>query len=338
MSNKSVVIQTSIPASHLGYSPELGAVVSKSIRVDGDIVVLDENGLASIGLVGKRAYLYLGTDAEKIVEGEQGTEGDLHIRDTAGRDVFSFDGKTATLSIGKQGHGGTILLLDDNGREVFKVDPGKAALYVGNSGNEGDVIVRNAAGVETLKLDGEHCATSVRNAAGTETLKLDGEQCAIIVRNAAGAEMIKLDGKVGDVLLLGADCAEEFDVAAGEVIDAGTVLVIHDEGSLRPSTQAYDRRVAGVVSGAGGVNPGIVLGRSGVSNNRQPIALSGKVYCKVEADSASIRVGDLLTTSAVPGHAMKASDATQAFGAVIGKALRPLESGRGLIPILVALQ
>jgi hypothetical protein len=35
---------------------------------------------------------------------------------------------------------------------------------------------------------------------------------------------------------------------------------------------------------------------------------------------------------------MRASDPLQAFGAVIGKALRPLAEGRGLIPILVALQ
>jgi hypothetical protein len=35
---------------------------------------------------------------------------------------------------------------------------------------------------------------------------------------------------------------------------------------------------------------------------------------------------------------MKAGDRDRAFGAVIGKALRPLAAGQGLIPILVALQ
>ena len=35
---------------------------------------------------------------------------------------------------------------------------------------------------------------------------------------------------------------------------------------------------------------------------------------------------------------MKATDQQRAFGAVLGKALRPLASGSGLIPILVALQ
>ena len=81
-----------------------------------------------------------------------------------------------------------------------------------------------------------------------------------------------------------------------------------------------------------------MLDRRGSSEGRASIALVGKVYCKVDADPAPITVGDLLTTSTRPGFAMKAADPAQAFGAVIGKALRPLRSGQGLIPILVALQ
>jgi hypothetical protein len=69
-----------------------------------------------------------------------------------------------------------------------------------------------------------------------------------------------------------------------------------------------------------------------------PIALMGKVYCKVDASYGAIEVGDLLTTSPTPGHAMKADDPMKAFGSVIGKALRPLAIGEGLIPILIALQ
>ena len=49
-------------------------------------------------------------------------------------------------------------------------------------------------------------------------------------------------------------------------------------------------------------------------------------------------MGDLLTTSPTLGFAMKAMDPLNAFGTVIGKALQPLPSGQGLIPILVALQ
>jgi hypothetical protein len=69
-----------------------------------------------------------------------------------------------------------------------------------------------------------------------------------------------------------------------------------------------------------------------------PLALLGKVYCRVDAQYAPVEIGDLLTSSPTQGHAMKASDPSLAFGAVIGKALRRQESGRGLIPILITLQ
>jgi len=64
----------------------------------------------------------------------------------------------------------------------------------------------------------------------------------------------------------------------------------------------------------------------------------GKVYCKVDAQYSPIEIGDLLTTSATPGHAMKALDHLKAFGAIIGKALHPLKKGQGLISIMIALQ
>jgi hypothetical protein len=66
--------------------------------------------------------------------------------------------------------------------------------------------------------------------------------------------------------------------------------------------------------------------------------MTGKVWCKVDAESGPVQLGDLLTTSSTPGHAMRADDQSRAFGAVIGKALGSLASGRGLIPVLVALQ
>jgi hypothetical protein len=141
-----------------------------------------------------------------------------------------------------------------------------------------------------------------------------------------------------DIVLANADCAEDFDIAGLEKVEPGTVMVIDSEGALRESDRAYDKRVAGVISGAGKYKPGIVLDKQETSNHRMPIALLGKVYCKVDASYGPIEVGDLLTTSLTPGHAMKTDDPIKAFGAVIGKALRSLEEGQGLIPILIALQ
>jgi hypothetical protein len=115
-------------------------------------------------------------------------------------------------------------------------------------------------------------------------------------------------------------------------------MVLDGEDALRESATPYDKRVAGVISGAGGYKPGLILDRQPGPHERVPLALMGKVYCKVDAQYAPIEVGDLLTTSSTPGHAMKVEDPFKAFGAVIGKALRPLEAGQGLIPILIALQ
>jgi hypothetical protein len=134
-----------------------------------------------------------------------------------------------------------------------------------------------------------------------------------------------------------ADCAEEFDASEHASIEPGTLVVFDEAGTLEPSRRPYDKRVAGVVSGAGNCRPAIVLDKQRSQGRRVPLALVGKVYCKVDAQYAPVQVGDLLTTSQTPGHAMKASDAIMGFGAVIGKALSSLESGQGTIPVLIAL-
>ncbi|MGA3282247.1 MAG: hypothetical protein ABSD50_14850 [Smithella sp.] len=141
-----------------------------------------------------------------------------------------------------------------------------------------------------------------------------------------------------DVVVGGADCAEDFEVSPAETVDPGMVMALNDDGKLVQSKHPYDKRVAGVISGAGDLKPGLVLGRQPGHVDRVPLALMGRVNCKVDAEYESVEVGDLLTTSKTPGHAMKASDPTKSFGTVIGKALRPLKVGQNLIPILVTLQ
>jgi hypothetical protein len=147
----------------------------------------------------------------------------------------------------------------------------------------------------------------------------------------------------GDVILTNADCAEDFD-GAEPTLEPGNVVVIDDNGAVQRCEADYDRKVAGVISGAGTFRPAIILDKRlttdqpSLKNPRVPVALMGKVFCKVDADRSPISIGDLLTTSTTSGHAMKVADQARAFGAVIGKALARLEGGRGLIPILIALQ
>jgi hypothetical protein len=138
----------------------------------------------------------------------------------------------------------------------------------------------------------------------------------------------------------GSDVAEPFEMTDGEELPAGALVVIDENnpGRLRLADSPYDARVAGVVSGAGGVNPGITLSQKGLNEGGQNVAISGRVYCLADAGYGAIKPGDLLTTSATRGHAMVASDRDRAYGAVIGKAMSSLGSGTGLVLILVSLQ
>lgn len=171
----------------------------------------------------------------------------------------------------------------------------------------------------------------------------------VVGTNSAGGDAGFFEGNVtvtgnlavqGDIQLAGADYAEDFDTLEPHNAGPGTVMVIDDVGQgIRTSDRDYDRRVAGIVSGAGGVRPAVILDHDSAGDgSRRPLALMGKVYCKVDATATPIAVGDLLTTSSTPGHAMKAVDHTRAFGAVIGKALQPCSGTRSLIQVLVNLQ
>ena len=137
----------------------------------------------------------------------------------------------------------------------------------------------------------------------------------------------------------GCDLAEPFATTEPQ-IEKGSVVVIDPEhpGQLKLSDKAYDTRVAGVVSGANGINPGIAMHQEGTLEGGQNVALSGRVYVLADANSGPIEPGDMLTTSSTPGCAMKVLDHARAQGAVLGKAMSGLSQGTGMVLVLVTLQ
>lgn len=152
---------------------------------------------------------------------------------------------------------------------------------------------------------------------------------------------VQVNGKITvteDVYLSGGDCAEQFDFAGGQLPAPGTLVVMGDDGALVESHSAYDRKVVGVVAGAGTYRPAIIMDKNITDMPRVVVSLIGKAYCKVDAEYGAVEVGDMLTSSPTAGCAMKASDSKQAFGSVVGKALRSQKEGQGIIPILMALQ
>ena len=125
----------------------------------------------------------------------------------------------------------------------------------------------------------------------------------------------------------GFDVAERFP--ARDRPEAGDVMVFDEtDQHIRRCDHAVDKRAVGIVSG----EAAFILG---IEETETPIALCGRVPCKVDADIAPIVAGDLLTTSPTPGHAQKAIDPNACAGAIIGKALTSLTGGRGEVLALV---
>jgi len=265
--------------------------------------------------------------------------GNLSMLDGKGNQAVSLSANGASLALGGLDKGGTVTVSGKDGQPLVQLLAHDTEAVIGAGQTPG------RAGRLTM-YDGKQPIQTVNLTAVDATLKLGGAGTdgTVTLRDGKDNNSINLDAKTGnisvrgDVTLTGSDCAEQFDMHDATSAEPGTIVVIDDEGRLRESQCAYDKRVAGVVSGAGEYRPAIVLDKQASSEGRASVALVGKVYCKVDADPAPITVGDLLTTSGRPGFAMKATDSAHAFGAVIGKALRPLRAGQGMIPILVALQ
>lgn len=245
---------------------------------------------------------------------------------------------------------------------LYNESAARKLLLSGSSGSGGEISLFDAAGTETVELISAETASTggqvrVFNAAGNATIEIDGDfgstgEGWIQVRNSAGTATITLDGDVGGdgrittqelQITGGSDLSEQFNILpAGDTTSRpGMVVCIHPQrvGELVVSSRPYDKTVAGVVSGAGGVKPGMLMGQQGTkADGHSPVALTGRVYVLCDASSGAIEPGDLLTTSAVAGHAMKAADHGRAQGAILGKAMSGLGEGRGLVLVLVSLQ
>ena len=225
--------------------------------------------------------------------------------------------------------------------------PGAHRLYVRSSGG--------GASGSTVHIENDNTTNGI-------ALSIDNDSADVTMLISAHdvGDLIRCDSYVGgwhpvfkvanegevtcSVLTItgGSDLCEQFDInAAAAAAEPGTVVCIDPEnpGELVVSGKAYDRAVAGVISGAGGVKPGMLMGQNGsVADGEHPVALTGRVYVRCDTSNGPIQPGDLLTTSATPGHAMRVSDHSKAQGAIIGKAMTSLDSGDGLVLVLISLQ
>jgi hypothetical protein len=228
-------------------------------------------------------------------------------------EVFDNNGDQRIVLSGES-QTGAITVTGYNGHQVRLSSDGNPSISINRSDSGAGVFINGFADGGQVKLN---------SATEQNVISLDAE-----------------DGKITTKVLeiTGADLAEKFPTS--EEVRPGMVAAIDPEnpGQLCLARGAYNRCVAGVVSGANDFSAGAILGNQPGQENAPAVALTGRVWCWCDASSGAIGPGDLLTTSGTPGHAMKVIDYPKAQGAIIGKAMSSLEEGRGLVLVLVGLQ
>ena len=216
-------------------------------------------------------------------------------------------------------------------------------------------IIGSAAGPKGVGVQGVATATTgfavgtygvSKSSAGVAGLFDNKAAGNILIGRNNGASKFRVNGagKVfadGGFQSSGADFAESVAVAGKKAnYVPGDVLVIDHSGKKRLTLgqEAYSTRVAGIYS----TKPGLLATDHNIGDpaieSEIPLAVVGIVPCKVTAENGAVEVGDLLVSSSLPGYAMKGTERNRMVGAIVGKALEPLASGRGTVQILVTLQ
>ena len=325
------------------------------LGAEGDaarIYVRNEEGGVAIELDGHNGRLLVNGTAERA--------GRIDVRNGELRDALSLDAGASSLTVGCEDAPGRLLVRDREQRVALTLEADGPSLNVGRDGASGDLVVVNSVGGQAFHViggTGKVQVGSPEDASGTlgvydddgrETVQLRGHDATqylgavdggapgrLVIRDDDGDNAIDLDGTAADIKLMGADVAEDFDAAAP--LEPGAVVVATGPDAVAPAGAALDRRVVGVVSGAGDFQPGLRLG-SKPGGERVPVAIVGRAACLADAGHGPIEPGDLLTTSPTEGHAMRVADVAAAAGAILGKALGSLRTDTGLVPLLLTLR
>ena len=255
---------------------------------------------------------------------------------------------------------------------TYSIDPGFLAIIDYNTadtvlatGDDGNLFMQKSLKIESPTTTGnirlrsldnpsifmkdDNDANTVRiytslNGSGGAILlsdQINGDTNTIrLVTNYAGTNDARI---ITDELQIngGADLAELFDIVGIHAVQKGLLVSIDPEepGKLRVTDKPYDKKIAGIIAGANGVKPGILMGQDGTSAfGDDLVTLSGRTYVMANTEGGKIQPGDFLTSSSIPGQAMKAKQTKRARGAVIGKAMSSLENGSDYVLVIVNLQ
>ena len=266
-------------------------------------------------------------------------------------------GKGRNLAVGVRAESNTGIAVSAFSRRgtgvLSRVDSrnGHAGYFIGGSGVglQGSALYSRADSDRGIALWAENANRRGTDAAAVFLHRGSGPLIKGFGGNGGEHEFAVLNNgmvwtRAGVEIAGGADLSEKFTVSPtpqGLAPRPGMVVSIDPDGSgrLQIAQSARDTKVAGIISGANGIAPGMVMGQvATIADGDLPVAIAGRVYCLCDAGAnGAIGVGDLLTTSDTPGHAMKVSDPIRAQGAMIGKAMTPLKGGKGYVLVLVNL-
>jgi hypothetical protein len=215
---------------------------------------------------------------------------------------------------------------------------GSLAFYVNNTGGTNATSVSQLTEAMRVANTGN---IGIGTASPAERLEIYGN---LKLSTGSAGSVIFPDGSTQSTAwtgsLCGGDYAESVGVSGDRTrYEPGDVLVISsgDSDDMSKSSEPYSSLVAGIYS----TKPGLVGKRSTEPEQLKkqiPMAMVGIVPVKVTSENGAIRKGDMLVTSSMPGYAMRGTDHARMLGAVIGKALEPFNSDKGLIDVLVSLQ
>jgi hypothetical protein len=356
-----VGIQTTSPNAGLGIqeSPATPTIIRAMDLVGNTVFTVYNDGRTAVGTAILDAALAVQqtTELNSIIRAKNQVGDTVFRVFDDGRTGVGTDSPNAGLGVQESPLTSTIFrALDLAGNTVFRIyNDGRtavgteivdAALAVQQTPTVTSIIrAKDLAGDTVFRVfdDGRTGVGTASPNAGLGIQEVPSTTTLLRAMDSSGATVMRVTN-TGRVVCSaveitgGGDLVEPF--ASTEACEPGSVVVLDVDapGKVKLSRGSYDRCVAGVVSGAGGVRPGLSLSQRGVLEGDTPIALAGRVFVKASAENGPINVGDLLVSSRLAGHAMRATDAERSFGAVIGKALAPLEQGEGLVLVLVNLQ
>jgi excisionase family DNA binding protein len=326
------------------------------------------NNSGTINIFGSTYIGGAAASANAIIEmGQNGATGNRYAYiDMVGDDTYTDyglrlirlnTGANTTSQIAHRGTGYLELTTQDAGSDIILTPADSVGIGITGPGAKLDVvgdIKLGVAGAARWRLFNVNDMATANNC-DTATAGAVSSLCVDSTDDAGTSEMrLQVNG---NLTLAGTsspsgdpDIAEQIPVDDPS-IEPGDILIatnpnqiinsrIYDNVLATKSAQPYQSAIVGIVS----TNPTILIGEENamllddsnrvVNGNRRAITLAGRVPVKVSTINGPIHAGDLLTTSSIPGVAMKATEA----GSVVATALQDYtETGPYSVGKIIAL-